>query len=130
MVRAGTGEVMHFFGTRFFAGIDDLCVCSRCGLPPGGANFAHFPFGENTLGRALFEAAGIDAAEVNAVDFSRSFEARERILNATFIRKDEHDVERVLIVNGTPVLSEGRFEGYRCTVSDITKVGISGKTSD
>ena len=98
-------------------------------LPPGDTDFAHFPLGEHTLGCVLFEAIGIDAAESNAIDFNRRFETRRKILNAKFISKNDNGTESALIVSGMPLWNEdGDFEGYRCTVADMTHA-IANPTS-
>ncbi len=92
-------------------------------MPPGDSDFSLFPFGEDVLGRGLFEVIGIAADHAEALAFSRRFEFRRRILNMKFVRKNENGIARTLLVSGLPLWNdEGGFEGYRCTVTDITNV--------
>jgi PAS domain S-box-containing protein len=89
-------------------------------LPPGDADFSLFPFGENAIGRGLFESAGISAHAPAAIDFSHQFETRQKIHNVRFTLKNARGIEKTLLVNGAVIWGgEGDFEGYRCTVAEI-----------
>jgi diguanylate cyclase (GGDEF)-like protein/PAS domain S-box-containing protein len=91
-------------------------------LPPGDADFSLFPCGPNAIGCDLFKVLDLSDTDASATEFCIKFRAFEKIQNARFVRKSECALDRTLIINGTPVWSQqGDFEGYRCTVSDVSK---------
>lgn len=96
-------------------------------LPPDGCNFADFPCGRNAIGRNLFDLLSVEINPTAAVAFHNAFRAQDKIRNARFTRGADDGRDLVMLISGVPTFDrDGVFEGYRCTVSDISSAVSSG----
>ncbi|MHB1205741.1 MAG: putative bifunctional diguanylate cyclase/phosphodiesterase [Rhodospirillaceae bacterium] len=92
-------------------------------LPPDTRDFADFPCGINAIGRPLFDLVSIEHNATAAVEFYNGFRAQEKIQNVKFVRPGDSGAEITMLISGAPHFAEdGGFEGYQCTVSDVSSV--------
>jgi diguanylate cyclase (GGDEF)-like protein/PAS domain S-box-containing protein len=90
-------------------------------LPPSGASFDMFPCGESAIGRPLFEVIDLESNVTNAVELYNRFRAQEKFHNVKFSLGGVGAPARVVLISGTPVFNtSGEWQGYRCTVADVT----------
>jgi len=90
-------------------------------LPPDTQSFNQFPCGRNAIGRPLLEFLDVEANPTAAVAFNTAFRGRERMRNHHFARRGEDGRAVALLINGAPLFdAAGLFEGYQCTVIDVS----------
>lgn len=100
-------------------------------LPPDGCEFSDFPCGRSAIGRNLFDLLQVGVNPTAAVAFHNAFRAQDKIRNARFRRQTDDGRTLVVLISGVPMFdSDGLFEGYQCTVSDVTEALQPGATSD
>lgn len=96
-------------------------------LPPGGADVSQFPCGGGAHGRRLFDVLDVAMIERGALDFARAFKAHQDIKNCKFVRRRASGEYHTLIISGVAVFNEAQaFQGYHCTVADITAAAGAG----
>ena len=96
-------------------------------LPPTGVNISDFPCGDAAIGCHFLSVVGAELNASTIVEFNNTFHTGGKIRRLRFKCSGNDMGTRTVLIDGAPLYKDdGKFDGYRCTATDISSASLPG----